>query len=57
VICYIDHLLAAGEAILPADLHAMMLAFRSPSAPTDAMRIHLLVVTRDQDDPDNVWSY
>lgn len=42
------------DAVSLADLHAMMLAFRSPSAQTDAMRIHLLVVTRDQDDPNTL---
>jgi len=42
------------DAVALADLHAMMLAFRSLPAPADAMRVHLLVVSKDQDDPDTL---
>ncbi|MGH9349238.1 MAG: hypothetical protein ACRD26_18440 [Vicinamibacterales bacterium] len=37
-----------------ADLHAMMSAFRSIEAPPDVMRVHALVLTREQGDPDTL---
>jgi hypothetical protein len=42
------------DAVTLADLDAMMVAFHSLTPPPDAMYIHLLVVTRDQDDPDTL---
>ncbi len=37
-----------------ADLHAMMSAFRSVQAPSDVMRVHALVLTRERADPDTL---
>ncbi len=41
------------EIALP-DLHAMMSAFRSIDAPSDVMRVHALMLTRERDDPDTL---
>lgn len=46
--------LPRSEAVSLADLHAMMMAFRASSTPPDALRIHLLVVSKDRDDPDTL---
>jgi hypothetical protein len=46
--------LPRAEALGLADLHGMMVAFRSVPPTPGAMRIHLLVVTSDEEDPDTL---
>jgi hypothetical protein len=42
------------DVVSLADLSAMMVAFRSRPTTVGAMRTHLLVVTKEQDDPDTL---